>query len=401
MKVPSKVVPSHITASLAQICVSELYKAHQTVTLPLRPHLSHPSPRHPTKLQNMATVTQPKPCRKQQSHSLSLLPKHPAVRRPQRTLPVVSNRAQYRGALFHSVGAYTLPRNLDIHASHTIFLPMSQTHPVDHRNAALRSLVLATDKSKHAGVPLTPPRADSPPEVPTATADAPAPVRRQFSEAQRPKAPEVAPASGYLPFRRKDRQSAVSSARSRKAAVHPFTLAANMALELNASAKTREGTMPGLMAPTLVSKTQGGLTAMPSLARRSGAGCAPAVGETRLRNGITESGIESLPSRGWDSDDSDDSLQCGRRVVSERQASKRATFRHDVKAQHNSDEDTPSPVRKLGATSTTCYSVSCPGKLVGSQIRDDMSANAGISFRGHMLPLGVVLYLHHDNVCRC
>ena len=111
VKVPSKVVPSHITASLAQICVSELYKAHQTVTLPLRPHLSHPSPRvHPTKLQNMATVTQPKPCRKQQSHSLSLLPKQPAVRRPQRTLPVVSNRAQYRGALFHSVGAYTLPR---------------------------------------------------------------------------------------------------------------------------------------------------------------------------------------------------------------------------------------------------------------------------------------------------
>ena len=113
---------------------------------------------------------------------------------------------------------------------------------------------------------------------------------------------------------------------------------------------------------------------MPSLARRSGAGGAPAASESRLLNDVTESGAVSLPSRGWDSDDSDDSLQCGRRVVSERQASKRATFRHDVKAEHNSDGDTPSPVRKLGASATTCHVVSCPGKLVESQTCDDISA---------------------------
>ena len=102
---------------------------------------------------------------------------------------------------------------------------------------------------------------------------------------------------------------------------------------------------------------------MPSLVRRSGADCIPAACEPRGRNVFIDSGDVSLPSRGWDSDGSDESLQCGRRVVSERQASKRATFRHDVKAQHSCDGDTPSPVRKLGTRVTACCSVQCPGKL--------------------------------------
>lgn len=126
VKVPSKRVPSHITASLTQICVSELYKAHQTVTLPLRPHLSHPSHLvRPTKLHNMLPTTQPKPLQKEQHRSLALLPKQPIARRPTRTLPVVSSRTQYRGALFRSNGAHALESKLK-HACFTNQIPRLQ-----------------------------------------------------------------------------------------------------------------------------------------------------------------------------------------------------------------------------------------------------------------------------------
>lgn len=110
IQVSSKAVPSQITASLAQICVSELYKAHQNVTLPLRAHLSHPSVHHPP-LQNMLTITKPKQPQQQKYHYLALIPKQPDVRRPKRTLPVVSDRKQYRGALFKAVGMHMLPHN--------------------------------------------------------------------------------------------------------------------------------------------------------------------------------------------------------------------------------------------------------------------------------------------------
>lgn len=220
--------------------------------------------------------------------------------------------------------------------------------------------MLATGPATEAGVQCDLPLSRSPvPErsrpLETQATEAPQRARRQFSAAQRPKAPEVAPASGYLPFRgRHDRHSARNSARSKQPAVHPYTLAANVNRTLDASAKTRESSMPGLIQPSLSSKAKGGLSAMPSLARRSGPSCSAAAKETPGRDPFTDPGSVSFPSRpgDWDSDASDsaDSLQGGRCVKSERQHKKRATFRHDVVEQKKSDGDTPSPpVRKLGA----------------------------------------------------
>lgn len=214
-------------------------------------------------------------------------------------------------------------------------------------------------------MPLTTPRPQSPPAA--APAEVPKRVRRQCLAAQRPRAPEVAPASGHLPFRRQDRQSARSSARSRQPSIHPYSLAAGMNIEMKASSNSRKGTMPGLRT---VSKSQGGLSALPSLARRSGPLCSAASSKSGEHDPFTGPGSVSLPSRGWNSNSSDDSLQTGRRVVSERQPAKRATFWDD--AEHKSDGDTPSPARRLGTTTTTDHSLSCPGKLAQSRIRGDM-----------------------------
>lgn len=106
---PSKTVSSPITASLAQIVVSELYKGHQNVSLPLRPHLSHPSMH--TKVAQTAA--------KELYRPLALAPKQPTVRRPKRVLPVVSNRTQYRGVVFKAVGVLMLLLNLRAFSIHS------------------------------------------------------------------------------------------------------------------------------------------------------------------------------------------------------------------------------------------------------------------------------------------
>jgi hypothetical protein len=82
--------PGPVKSSLAQLCVSELYRAHQNVTLPLGPHLSHPRTAPHTV------------CSPPQFELRPAAPRQPSARRPKRTFPLLSNRPQYPSTHFRS-----------------------------------------------------------------------------------------------------------------------------------------------------------------------------------------------------------------------------------------------------------------------------------------------------------
>lgn len=352
---PSQAAPSNVTAALAQICVSELHKSHQSVTLPLSAHLSHPS------MRQMLTVTKqkrsvPGSISHSLHHPLALVPKQPDIRRPTRSLPLVSERVhRYQGLLFKSAGVYNCMHTQETCPGFHQSLYKASNQSVDHRNAALRTVVLATGSAPEVGASggnqAAAPEPYSQEEI-AAERAVPEHVRREFSEAQRPKAPEVAPASGHLPLRKQGRRSGRTCSSRSHSSVHPYAQAVNRIKEINKSIKVQSDELAALMQPSVASKSQGGLGALPSLAPRSGlaANDSPRVASER-QGPFSNPGSASWPSREWDSDSSD-SLQTGRRVDSVRQHTKRTTFRHDVVMKDSSNGGDRPSIRKLGVERT-------------------------------------------------